>query len=120
MILSLFFLTIILVLINTIVLIRKSYEYRCIKIRKDLKKGKRAWYIASVENGLVYAILPLKNSESSEFGKFDKSVPLRQDVLVHLLKNEKDKISNYCFVERILQNIDSEISIEKYEPATKL
>lgn len=112
-----FFLSFGLFLINTIVLIKKSYNFFCYKIRKDLKAGKRSWYLASILNGLAYSVLPLKSPDSEEFGKLDKSVLLTAEQLYALLKYEKERISNFQFVEKIL--LQTEITIQKYEPATK-
>ncbi len=112
-----FFFSFGLFLINTIVLIKKSYNFLCYKIRKDLKAGKRSWYLASVQNGLVFSILPLKKHNSEEFGKLDKCVLLTTEQLYELLAYDKERISNSKFVEEIL--LQTEMSIQKYEPATK-
>lgn len=115
--LFIFFLVITLALINTMVLIKKSYNFFCYKIRKDLKTGKRSWYLTSAQNGLVYSILPLKSPKSEEFTKLDESVLLTKEQLLSLLTYQKERISNSKFVEEILQQ--TEMSIQKYEPATK-
>ena len=117
LIFAIFFLGIALTLVNTMVFIKKSYNFFCYKIRRDLKAGKRSWYLASILNGLAYSILPLKSPGSEEFGKLDKSVLLTAEQLYGLLAHEKERISNSKFVEEILQQ--TEMSIQKYEPATK-
>lgn len=117
LIFAIFFLGIALTLVNTMVFIKKSYNFFCYKIRRDLKAGKRSWYLASILNGLAFSILPLKKPDSEEFGKLDKSVLLTSEEVLSLLKNDKERISNSKFVEEILQQ--TEMSIQKYEPATK-
>ncbi len=104
-----------------IIFIKKTYEYRCHIIKKDLDKGKRKWYFVTIERGLIHAILPLKYSDSKEFGEFDVCYLMSIEDVKDLLNRKKDKISNSLFVEDILfQDEKTEISCEKYEPATKL
>jgi len=89
-----------------------SYSYRIRKIREELEEGTRYWYLVSVQNG-IYAVLPLSNPNSIEFGKLDNDkVLLSQETLLCLLRNDEDKIINISFVREILE-------YEKYEPATR-
>ncbi len=104
-------------LVYIIMFIRKSYKFRCLKIRKELKAGKRNWYLVSIQKGLVFSILPLKSTDSLEFGKLDeKKVPLDTLKLFSLLYYE-ERIFNKSFVNDILSK--TEIAIQKYEPATE-
>jgi hypothetical protein len=82
-----------------------------------LKAGKRNWYLVSIQKGLVFSILPLKSTDSLEFGKLDeKKAPLDAPKLFSLLYYE-ERISNKSFVNDILSK--TEIIIQKYEPATR-
>jgi len=110
------FIGVTLMLIGITVSIRKSYSFRCLKIRNELKDGKRKWYLTSIQNGLVFAILPLRDPKSLEFGKLDdKMVLLDLKNLTDLIRDQKEKITNICFVEDIL--LRTEMRIKKYEPA---
>lgn len=110
------FAMVVLTLLVMVIFIRKSHYFRCRRIYKQLKTGKRKWYLVSVQNGLVYAILPLKSTVSLEFGKLDEEMVLLDlETLTNLIKNQKEKISNTCFVEEILSH--TEVKIQKYEPA---
>ena len=110
------FIGVTLMLIGVTVSIRKSYSFRCLKIRKELKNGKRKWYLTSIQNGLVFAVLPLRNPKSLEFGKLDdRMVLLDLKNLTDLIRYQRKRISNICFVEDIL--LRTEMKIEKYEPA---
>lgn len=106
-----------LTLIRIIKFIRKSYEFRCLKIRKELKAGKRNWYLVSIYNKLVFSILPLKNPNSLEFGKLDKEKALLDTSNLFSLLYYDERISNKSFVNDILSK--KEMVIQKYEPTTR-
>lgn len=108
---------IILTLVGIIIFIRKSYEFRCLKIRKELKAVKRNWYLVSIYNKLVFSILPLKNPNSLEFGKLDKEKALLDTSNLFSLLYYDERISNKSFVNDILPK--KEMVIQKYESATR-
>lgn len=113
-----FFLGIFLTLAGVILSIRKSYNFYCLKIRKELESGKRKWYLVSIFNRLVFSILPLKDPNSIEFGELDEEKSLIDTAtLFALLNDPKERISNKHFVNDIM--LKTEMSIQKIEPATK-
>lgn len=106
-----------LILIRIIKFIRKSYEFQCLKIRYELKTGRRKWYLVSICNKLVFSILPLKNPDSLEFGKLDKEKALLDTSNLFSLLYYDERISNKNFVNDLLSK--TEMVIQKYEPTTE-
>lgn len=104
-------------LVYAIKFIRKNYEFQCLKIRHELKTGKRNWYLVSSYNKLVFSILPLKNPDSLEFGKLDEEKALLDTLNLFSLLYYEERISNKSFINDILP--ETEMVIQKYEPATE-